>query len=68
MFPLRYLLGLLAWALSLAHAASPAATGAAHTVPDTMGQRMMVCTACHGEQGRATNAGYFPRIAGRPWA
>ena len=74
MFPLRYLPGLAAWAFSLAQAASPGAPAAptapaaAHTVPDTMGQRMMVCTACHGEQGRATNAGYFPRIAGKPAA
>ena len=35
-------------------------------VPDTMGQRMQACTACHGKEGRATNAGYFPRIAGKP--
>lgn len=35
-------------------------------VPDTMAQRTMACTACHGKDGRATNAGYFPRIAGKP--
>jgi cytochrome c553 len=31
---------------------------------DTMAERTRACTACHGEQGRATPAGYFPRIAG----
>jgi cytochrome c553 len=36
------------------------------TVPDTLAQRVMACTLCHGKEGRATNAGYFPRIAGKP--
>lgn len=36
------------------------------TVPDTIKQRLTACTACHGDQGRATNAGYYPRIAGKP--
>ncbi|MBL8340303.1 MAG: c-type cytochrome [Rubrivivax sp.] len=31
-----------------------------------MAIRMMACTVCHGPQGRATQAGYFPRIAGKP--
>ncbi|MFT3857503.1 MAG: c-type cytochrome [Aquabacterium sp.] len=34
--------------------------------PDTLAQRLQACTACHGAQGRATNQGYFPRIAGKP--
>ncbi|WP_139217227.1 c-type cytochrome [Collimonas sp. OK607] len=38
----------------------------AGTVPDTIKQRLTACTACHGEQGRATNDGYYPRIAGKP--
>lgn len=38
------------------------------TVPDTIAQRVQPCTACHGKEGRATNAGYFPRIAGKPAA
>ena len=25
-----------------------------------------VCSVCHGSEGRATNHGYFPRIAGKP--
>jgi cytochrome c553 len=35
-------------------------------VPDTIAQRTQACTVCHGKEGRATNAGYFPRIAGKP--
>ncbi|HEX5688188.1 MAG TPA: cytochrome c4 [Ideonella sp.] len=41
------------------------ATGG-HQVPDTLQQRLIACTACHGKDGRATNQGYFPRIAGKP--
>ncbi len=35
-------------------------------VPDTLAQRTLACTACHGEQGRASPEGYLPRIAGKP--
>ncbi len=31
-----------------------------------MRARVLACTACHGEQGRATPTGYFPCIAGKP--
>lgn len=40
----------------------------AHHVPNTIAQRTQACTVCHGKEGRATNAGYFPRIAGKPAA
>jgi cytochrome c553 len=33
---------------------------------DTIAQRTLACTACHGEQGRAGPDGYYPRIAGKP--
>lgn len=33
---------------------------------DSIEQRVLACAACHGEQGRATPDGYFPRIAGKP--
>lgn len=52
-------------------AAEPTATTLTvtpRTVPDTIAQRVLACTACHGKEGRATNAGYFPRIAGKPAA
>jgi cytochrome c553 len=51
----------------VAAASALAATGASATpAPDTMAQRMQACVACHGKEGRATNQGYFPRIAGKP--
>jgi cytochrome c553 len=33
---------------------------------DTMAQRTLACTSCHGSQGRAGPDGYYPRIAGKP--
>ncbi len=39
---------------------------AAAAQQDSMAQRTAACVMCHGEQGRATSAGYFPRIAGKP--
>ncbi len=55
------------WLLALlALLALPLAARAA--VPDDMAKRTAACVACHGAEGRATNAGYFPRIAGKPEA
>lgn len=31
-----------------------------------MAQRMLACSACHGQEGRAGPDGYYPRIAGKP--
>lgn len=39
---------------------------AAPRVEDSMAQRMLACTGCHGAQGRAASDGYYPRIAGKP--
>ena len=44
-------------------AAAPAAPVA---FQDTMAQRTLACTACHGKEGRAGPDGYYPRIAGKP--
>jgi cytochrome c553 len=33
---------------------------------NTMAQRALACTACHGPQGRAAPDGYYPRLAGKP--
>ena len=33
---------------------------------DSMAQRSLACTHCHGAQGRAGPDGYYPRIAGKP--
>jgi cytochrome c553 len=53
------------WLAPQANAASAQAQPL-RQVPDTMAQRAQPCTTCHGKEGRATNAGYFPRIAGKP--
>ena len=50
-----------AWSLA-AHAAGPTP----RRVPDSLSQRLLACALCHGQEGRATSAGYFPRIAGKP--
>ncbi len=49
------------------------ALGAAHASDitpqpplDSIEQRVKPCTSCHGNEGRATREGYFPRIAGKP--
>ncbi len=60
---------LLAAVLLAGAALSPAARAADAAplqVPNTMAQRALACTGCHGPQGRATPLGYLPRIAGKP--
>ena len=49
----------LAFAIGIAVAAPP-------PFEDTIAQRALACTACHGPQGRAGPDGYYPRIAGKP--
>jgi cytochrome c553 len=53
-------------ALTPAQPTTSAAPQTTPTVHNTMAQRMQACVMCHGQQGRATNTGYFPRIAGKP--
>ena len=43
-----------------------AAAVAAPPVENTLAQRVLACTGCHGSQGRAASDGYYPRIAGKP--
>ena len=63
--PLRRLV-ILAWlTLSLLAVGICPAT-AATPFEDTMAQRTLACTACHGPQGRAAPDGYYPRLAGKP--
>ncbi|MEO7055373.1 MAG: c-type cytochrome [Caldimonas sp.] len=33
---------------------------------NTIAQRVLACTGCHGREGRAAADGYYPRIAGKP--
>ncbi|HEY0820112.1 MAG TPA: c-type cytochrome [Rhizobacter sp.] len=58
---LALLLTLAAFGPAFAQGADPSSR-----VQDTMAQRMQACVVCHGPEGVATNAGYFPRIAGKP--
>jgi cytochrome c553 len=57
-----------AWPAGAQAQPAPAAPDAASTaaVRNTMAQRMQACVMCHGQEGRATRTGYFPRIAGKP--
>ena len=45
-----------------------AVTFAAQAAPfeDSVAQRTLACTGCHGAQGRAAPDGYYPRLAGKP--
>jgi cytochrome c553 len=60
------LLGVMLFALLPAGSASAAPPGLPIAIPDTLAQRMQPCSACHGKQGRPTDQGFFPRIAGKP--
>ncbi len=59
-FPRRLL------AASILFAAGAQGAFAAPQVEDSMAQRVLACTGCHGAQGRAASDGYYPRIAGKP--
>jgi cytochrome c553 len=39
---------------------------AAPAFEDSMAQRTLACTACHGKEGRAGPDGFYPRIASKP--
>ncbi len=53
----------MACGLSLEMAGTAAA---AAPFEDSIAQRTLACTACHGPQGRAAPGGYYPRLAGKP--
>jgi cytochrome c553 len=50
----------------LSSALFPTWTHAAPRVEDSIAQRALACVGCHGPQTRATQEGYYPRIAGKP--
>jgi cytochrome c553 len=52
--------------LSLLLLCGAAAAAAPAGFEDTIAQRTLACTACHGREGRAGPDGYYPRIAGKP--
>src|SRR5262245_5655846 len=43
-----------------------AATPPPPAVPNTIEQRMLACTPCHGTHGQGTKDDYFPRLASKP--
>lgn len=53
-------------ALFIATLASLPARAQAPAFEDTLAQRLLACTGCHGKDGRAASDGYYPRIAGKP--
>lgn len=53
--------------VSASNPSAPAAPAPAAST-DPMARRVAACIACHGRQGVAANAGYLPRIAGKPSA
>ena len=59
-------LSVVASTAALLCAASLATGVQAAPFEDTIAQRTMACTACHGPQGRAAPDGYYPRLAGKP--
>jgi cytochrome c553 len=61
---LKLLFGWLAIVATVASGANAMAQQS--KVEDTIAQRAIACAACHGKEGRATNEGFFPRIAGKP--
>ena len=61
--PRRLLLPLLS-ALALGGLAAPGSP--APRFEDSIAQRVLACTGCHGAQGRAGPDGFYPRIAGKP--
>src|SRR5690349_12135652 len=53
-------------AVALAACVAFGADAAPPTFEDSMAQRVLACTGCHGPEGRAAPDGYYPRIAGKP--
>ena len=59
----------LLWVVPLWLAVTPARTAETGSTEfsDTLEQRLVACSACHGKQGEGTRRNeYYPRIAGKP--
>ncbi|MFG6468559.1 c-type cytochrome [Roseateles sp. BYS87W] len=56
----------LAQPTASAPGAASQASGPTGPVPNTLAQRVLACTGCHGASGRAAPDGYYPRLAGKP--
>jgi len=64
--PTRQRTSRIAWALAALVGATLASSAGAAPFEDTIAQRVLACTGCHGREGRAGPDGYYPRIAGKP--
>ena len=62
---MNFLRALSLAAVALCTAITQPAAGAP-PFEDSIAQRVLACTGCHGPQGRAAPDGYYPRIAGKP--
>ena len=58
--------GIACLGIALVAATVDAAPAPAAPVADTLQQRLLACTGCHGNEGRAASDGFYPRIAGKP--
>ncbi|MRD47807.1 c-type cytochrome [Caenimonas koreensis DSM 17982] len=63
---MRRFIALMSLAACVGTAVRAAPASPAAPFEDTMAQRTLACTACHGKEGRAAPDGYYPRIAGKP--
>ncbi|RYY53568.1 MAG: c-type cytochrome, partial [Comamonadaceae bacterium] len=59
-------LPVLVLVLAFAFASAAIAAAAPGRFEDSMAQRTLACTVCHGSQGRAGPDGFYPRLAGKP--
>jgi cytochrome c553 len=63
----RSFLAAVSTSLFIAAGPAPAADPAIPDVPDTLEQRLLGCSGCHGKQGEGSRQNeYYPRIAGKP--
>lgn len=67
-FVLRLLLVCLCGMFWAGRAPAQAPAKASAGPQDTLAQRLVACTHCHGVDGRAGPDGYYPRLAGKPEA
>ena len=67
-FVLRLLLVCLCGMFWAGRAPAQAQAKASAGPQDTLAQRLVACTHCHGVDGRAGPDGYYPRLAGKPEA
>ena len=64
---LHAVVGLLAFGVAVATSAATPQSDAAPPVPDTMQQRVIACTSCHGVRGAGSPDSLSgPRLAGKP--